>query len=364
MPKRFGIPQPSKYTLLSQMISDPSRDLAFASGGNIVSGITSALKAGLGTYGGLQDRRTQEEYHQSQADLQQQQIEQEKELKEKEANLGYYKLGIDPTRLNEPEYKEKVLQTRSQTPEDIKGEFAYAMNVIKSPQFQSLPKEQQDLWINFANTKAKGYETLYGQSQATALGKGAGELQYAQPIAQAKERGQQIEQLQYAAPKKLATEEAANLAASKEEFKTAYSNIPAIMELTDTLNKLADKATYTMAGRARDIAAKELLGEPTAGGTAREAYLATMRNQLLPLLRPTFGAQFTEREGTKLEQTLGDINATPQAKKAAIAAFKRAAETELLKKSQKAGEAIPTGIVSNIPTKNTSQSLNDIWEAL
>ena len=95
MPKRFGIPQPSKYTLLSQMISDPSRDLAFANGGNIVSGITSALKAGLGTYGGLQDRRTQEEYQQSQADLQQQQTEQEKELKEKEANLGYYKLGID-----------------------------------------------------------------------------------------------------------------------------------------------------------------------------------------------------------------------------------------------------------------------------
>ena len=325
MPKRFGIPQPSKYTLLSQMISDPSRDLAYASGGNIVSGLTSALKAGLGVYGGLQDRRAQEEYQQSQADLEKQNTEQDTALKEKEANLGYYKLGIDPTRLNEPDYKEQVLQSRSQTPEDIKGEFAYAMNMIKSPQFQSLPKEQQDLWINFANTKAKGYETLYGQSEATAAGKGAGELQYAQPIAQSKERGQQVEQLQYAEP--IAQAKDAGAAAQKE-YQTIRQSAKEAQNMNNTYSQmeaLLDEGIRTGSFAGAELESRkflEALGVPTKGLAEGQAFNALGNQLALRMRNPDSGFGLTgntsDRDVKFLQSMIPNLKNTPEGNRVLI----------------------------------------------
>ena len=58
----------------------------------------------------------------------------------------------------------------------------------------------------------------------------------------------------------------------------------------------------------------------------------------MPLLRPTFGAAFTVAEGDSLRKTLGDPDATPEAKVAQIDAFiaqkmrnLQAAEAELTK---------------------------------
>ena len=44
-------------------------------------------------------------------------------------------------------------------------------------------------------------------------------------------------------------------------------------------------------------------------------------NQVLPLLKATFGAAFTVSEGDKLSATLGDINLSPDEKDAALDAF-------------------------------------------
>jgi hypothetical protein len=44
-------------------------------------------------------------------------------------------------------------------------------------------------------------------------------------------------------------------------------------------------------------------------------------NQILPLLRETFGAQFTLQEGQSLKTTLGDPEKSPQEKRAVLEAF-------------------------------------------
>lgn len=57
------------------------------------------------------------------------------------------------------------------------------------------------------------------------------------------------------------------------------------------------------------------------GATARKEYMSLVDNQILPLLRQTFGAQFTAKEGESLKATLGDPDATPEQKDAVIRSF-------------------------------------------
>ena len=97
--------------------------------------------------------------------------------------------------------------------------------------------------------------------------------------------------------------------------------LPQLEATVAQLSDLGKKATYTIAGRIRDRTVREAGLGATDGAVAREAYANTVRNQVLPLLRQTFGAQFTKAEGDKLEETLGDINKTPQEKDAALQAF-------------------------------------------
>ena len=61
--------------------------------------------------------------------------------------------------------------------------------------------------------------------------------------------------------------------------------------------------------------------DPREAAVAREQYIATVNNQILPMLRDTFGAQFTVQEGESLKATLGAPNKSPQEKQAVLKAF-------------------------------------------
>lgn len=94
-------------------------------------------------------------------------------------------------------------------------------------------------------------------------------------------------------------------------------------QLTQTVNDLKDlskKATFTLAGQARDAVARQF-GHATEGAINREKYISTVRDVLFPLLRQTFGAQFTVSEGEALISTLGDPNKTPEERSAALDTF-------------------------------------------
>tara|TARA_R110001632_G_scaffold41747_3_gene105370 strand:+ start:2996 stop:4249 length:1254 start_codon:yes stop_codon:yes gene_type:complete len=104
-------------------------------------------------------------------------------------------------------------------------------------------------------------------------------------------------------------------------LRSQESKMPGITKVVEELRGLSKVATFTAAGMARDKTLKELGRPMTKGGIARVKYMAVVDNQILPLLRDTFGSQFTENEGKALRATLGDPGMTPEQKESVLDAF-------------------------------------------
>ena len=141
----------------------------------------------------------------------------------------------------------------------------------------------------------------------------------------AKEKGKLEEQLELMPKVRAAIKEAETAAQDKGEttgaYKRAKAALPGLMEVSNRLKALADVATYTMAGKAWDGLVKQLGFGETEGSTARATMESIVDNQVLPLLRDTFGAAFTAAEGERLRNTLLDPDNAPEAKKASLDAF-------------------------------------------
>lgn len=99
------------------------------------------------------------------------------------------------------------------------------------------------------------------------------------------------------------------------------SKIPELETTVKELSALGKKATYTKAGELRDAALRQAGLPMSEAGNARAEYISKVDNQILPLLRDTFGAQFTEREGQTLRNTLGDPTKSPSEKDAVLNSF-------------------------------------------
>ena len=104
-------------------------------------------------------------------------------------------------------------------------------------------------------------------------------------------------------------------------LQSASSKMPQLINVINKLSKLGETATYTAVGVGFDTAARELGFSAPKGAIARREYMATVDNEILPLLRDTFGAQFTQKEGESLKETLGDTGASPKEKEAVLRAF-------------------------------------------
>jgi len=156
---------------------------------------------------------------------------------------------------------------------------------------------------------------------------------------------------------------ASSLSASQSELKELEATLPQLMDTVDQLSQLGQAATYTLAGRGTDIARRELGMSPSEGAVARKEYISLVDNQILPLLRQTFGAAFTQKEGESLKATLGDVNASPEEKDAVLKSFinQKIANIETKRRqigveetpTQETAEPIPASSnqgISNIPT--------------
>jgi len=114
---------------------------------------------------------------------------------------------------------------------------------------------------------------------------------------------------------------------------------PRLENLVNELSALGEEATYTQAGQFAD-ATRRQLGMPVGpGAVARKEYISKVDNEILPLLRQTFGAQFTEREGQSLKATLGDPNASPEEKDAVLRSFIKTKREQIRTKQKRAGAA-------------------------
>lgn len=112
------------------------------------------------------------------------------------------------------------------------------------------------------------------------------------------------------------------------ELGERLATLPQLENTVKKLSGLGKKATYSYAGRAGDVIRNEVSARlpqgrlgPSEGAVARTEYISTVSNEILPLLRQTFGAQFTQQEGESLKVTLGDPNKTPEEKDAVLRSF-------------------------------------------
>lgn len=99
------------------------------------------------------------------------------------------------------------------------------------------------------------------------------------------------------------------------------SKLPGLKSVVSELGDLAKTATYTQTGQLFDAIVRETGQMPPEGAIARTKYMAMVDNQVLPLLRDTFGSAFTVTEGDNLRATLGNPNVSPVEKQAILEAF-------------------------------------------
>lgn len=144
-------------------------------------------------------------------------------------------------------------------------------------------------------------------------------------ISYAKQSGQNISDMEYkpkiAEESALRTELGKDKAIKQIELNERLSQYPRLEQVVNELSVLGKDATYTGAGRTEDVIQRELGLNPGPDAVARTEYISKVDNEILPLLRQTFGAQFTEREGQSLKVTLGDPNKSPAEKDAVLRSF-------------------------------------------
>lgn len=128
----------------------------------------------------------------------------------------------------------------------------------------------------------------------------------------------------------------------QQELKERLSMLPELEQTVKELNTLGQQATYTKLGQLSDFMRKETGMQEDAGALARTAYAAMVDNQVLPLLRQTFGAAFTAAEGDRLRNTLGDPDKSPKAKAFVLDAFIKQKKKDIKSLQRELGTEKPT----------------------
>ena len=118
--------------------------------------------------------------------------------------------------------------------------------------------------------------------------------------------------------------------------------MPGLEGVVSKLKDLSSTMTSTLGGRVFDTAARELGFGGTKGGTSRAKFVAIVNNQVLPLLKQTFGGAFTIQEGEKLAATLGSPNLSHEERVAELDAFIEAKRRDIEAKGVEVGQ--PTGV--------------------
>jgi hypothetical protein len=137
----------------------------------------------------------------------------------------------------------------------------------------------------------------------------------------AKLKAQFIHKPQIASAVKLAEKQATERGDVLTSLERSQAALPGLNVAVAELKELAKISTSTFGGRLFDTAVKETGFGSSKGGTARAKFIAIVNNQVLPLLKETFGAAFTFQEGESLKATMGDPNSSPQEKSAQLDAF-------------------------------------------
>ena len=120
---------------------------------------------------------------------------------------------------------------------------------------------------------------------------------------------------------KLAEKEATERGETITALQRSRAALPGLTDAVNQLKELSALSTSTFGGKVFDFAVKQTGFGSTEGATSRAKFIAIVNNQVLPLLKETFGAAFTATEGESLKATMGDPDASPEEKMAQLDAF-------------------------------------------
>jgi len=120
---------------------------------------------------------------------------------------------------------------------------------------------------------------------------------------------------------KAAEQVGTNMGEKRVALDNQSAMLPQLESMVEKLNKVGANSTYTLAGQARDAIMRQTDQPASQGAVNRAELISTVDNQILPLLRDTFGAAFTAAEGDRLRATLSDADQSPAEREAVLKSF-------------------------------------------
>lgn len=195
----------------------------------------------------------------------------------------------------------------------VKGQIGSATpsSIREYQYFSHLPKEQQEAYLR---VKRAQQVIDYGSGIGTVDATGG-----LKPLVNKDLPPEQLPATKQA--QAAATEVGKELGINQAELNNMQAMQPQLENTAQRLGDLAELASYTDIGQAKDEGLRQLGMKVGIGANARASYISLVDNTVLPLLRQTFGAQFTKEEGDSLKATLGNVNLSPSEKKAALMEF-------------------------------------------
>ena len=179
--RRMGVPTSSWQSRASEMIQVPNADASFVKGGDIVTGLTSALKSGLGFYGAMQDAKNQQAYNDYLAQV----AEQERQDK-----LGQQAF--------ENDYKDRALAQQAELAQNqLSAQAAMKQQEIEAQNARAELARQQALADRADQRKYE--QTIYDRNRADTLSD-------TQAANEAKAQAQFVQDMDEVASKRLSPE--------------------------------------------------------------------------------------------------------------------------------------------------------------
>ena len=253
------------------------------------------------------------------------------------------KVGVDPSVFTPENLSDEGLQQLRATTTGFINDPSKLSAAQQEFARQSKGLSEQD--INKANRIALGLDPrAVGNADQTITDRGnASEIGKTKEILSgATEKGKLNQQLQFKPQIAEAVKLAEKLAAEKGEVITDLARmeaaLPGLNESVSQLKELALIATSTFGGNLFDAAVKQTGFGSTDGATAKAKFIAIVNNQVLPLLKQTFGGAFTLQEGESLKATMGDPNGSPAEKMAQLDAFIAQKQRDISSKKTQLGQ--------------------------
>lgn len=220
-------------------------------------------------------------------------------------------------------------------------EFENFLSIVQNPNSTQVEKDSANRALgNLAREVGSSAQTI-ASSPTTTTEVAGSQAEIAGAVSEATESAKLKKQLKHLPAIRKEVKLAEKAAAEQGEVLTDLArmeaSLPGIKEAVSELIELSSIATSTFAGRIFDSAMKESGFGSTKGADARAKLIAIVDNQVLPLLKETFGAAFTVQEGENLKASLVDPNASPSQKREQLEAFLSQKERNIRTKQAQLG---------------------------